>query len=211
MCWTSRTWALTWSIRGRTHERLARILVVPDRRAETWFNDAAYGPANPTVAKAVSTLEIAVRCQTPPLPDRVLNKSAFSLMTDPVSPTVCRLIQTILFNKYSELDDCRPNCLNLFRAPMGGAWRAGYGPPPSPSFQRDRRACRGAVWMAGSSPAMTGWWRRWRSMESRVRPCRKPKPDSNGSSPGIHWRRHPSRPAAMRAEAPNGWPDRVRP
>ena len=72
----------------------------------------------------VSTLEIAVRCQTPPLPDRVLKKSAFSLMTDPVSPTVCRLIQTILFNKYSELDDCRPNCLNLVRECHGYHWQS---------------------------------------------------------------------------------------
>ena len=83
---------------------LPEFALCPTSGQKQWFSGAAYDPANPTVAKAVSALEIAVRCQTPPLPDRVLKKSAFSLMTDLVFPTVRRLIQRNIYNNYSHLD-----------------------------------------------------------------------------------------------------------
>ena len=65
----------------------------------------------------------------------------------------------------------------------------------------------------------------WAGGERRVRPmsppCLPPRPASllvmlgprNGSGgvPGTHGRRHPSRPAALRAEGLHGWPEQVRP
>ena len=57
-------------------------------------------------------------------------------------------------------------------------------PAPSASLQPDRRAYGDAAWMAGSSPAMTGWWR-WRSKESRVRPASNIQTGRQWNTPGL--------------------------
>ncbi len=52
--------------------------------------------------------KMVIRCLAPPWAVLILKKSAFHLMTDPVFPTVSRLIHRKLFNNYGMLDDIRP-------------------------------------------------------------------------------------------------------